>query len=227
VTSQWQLEEIKRVSRYPKVQKLVKPYKVGRLINGLKFYTVMLEEVKAFSDEDDNPLLAMAQVAKAAYLVMGDKSDLLKLETFKDARISWQKPLSSYSISEPVFLFNTKFYSLTTATGVKLDVMKRDDTKPSTRESASRTMFRDVIKRGVMTGQQMAFRRSRVRLSSAPPRKNPYSVRKNEDPGDVLGSQFLPSYTLFTPYLHPIYTLFSTFLLFLLCWLLGRLFFAP
>jgi uncharacterized protein len=45
VTSQWQLDEIKRVSCCPKVQKLVKPYEVGRLVNGLKFYTVMLEEL--------------------------------------------------------------------------------------------------------------------------------------------------------------------------------------
>lgn len=90
VTSLWQIEEIKRVSRYPKVQKLLKSYEVGRLINGLKFYTILLEElpeVNRSPDEDDNPLLAMTQAGEAAYLVTGDKNDLLNLKTFQGTQI--------------------------------------------------------------------------------------------------------------------------------------------
>jgi len=71
VTSRAQLDEIRRASRYPKLQ----PAKVGAMINNLQ-RAVVLErltiEVEA-DDPDDSFLLAMALAGNADYLVTGDR----------------------------------------------------------------------------------------------------------------------------------------------------------
>jgi putative PIN family toxin of toxin-antitoxin system len=83
VTSQWQLDEFRRVSRYPKLRKYLKPIEAGNLVNGLRHQAVLLEElpdVDLSEDPDDNPLLAMAIAGDADYLVSGDKRDVLALK---------------------------------------------------------------------------------------------------------------------------------------------------
>ncbi|HCF3515388.1 TPA: putative toxin-antitoxin system toxin component, PIN family, partial [Pseudomonas aeruginosa] len=73
VTSRMQLDEIRRASRYPKLQAILQPAKVGAMINNLQ-RAVVLErltiEVEA-DDPDDSFLLAMALAGDADYLVVG------------------------------------------------------------------------------------------------------------------------------------------------------------
>jgi putative PIN family toxin of toxin-antitoxin system len=90
VTSQWQLDEFRRVSRYPKLRKYLQPIEAGNLINGLRHQALLLEtlpEVDLSNDPDDNPLLAMAIATEADYLVSGDKRDVLALKKVGKTRI--------------------------------------------------------------------------------------------------------------------------------------------
>lgn len=81
ITSEWQLDEVRRVSRYPKLRKYLKPAEAGTLMNGLRQATVLQElpTAELSPDPDDNPILATAISGKADYLVTGDKRDLLSL----------------------------------------------------------------------------------------------------------------------------------------------------
>lgn len=90
VTSEWQLDEFRRVSRYPKLRKYLQPIEAGNLVNGLRYQALVLEalpDVDLSDDPDDNPLLAMAIAAEADYLVSGDKRDVLSLKKVGKTRI--------------------------------------------------------------------------------------------------------------------------------------------
>lgn len=70
-----QLDEIRRASRYPKLQAILQSAKVGTMINNLQ-RAVVLERlsIKAEADDpDDAFLLAMAVEGEADYLVTGDR----------------------------------------------------------------------------------------------------------------------------------------------------------
>lgn len=75
VTSRVQLEEIRRASRYPKLQAVLQPAKVGLMINNLQRALVIEALPDGFEtdDPDDAFLLAMAQAGEADYLVTGDR----------------------------------------------------------------------------------------------------------------------------------------------------------
>jgi len=90
VTSEWQLDEFRRVSRYPKLRRFIKPAEAGNLVNGLRHQATVLETlptVELSPDPDDNPVLAMAEASQAQYLVSGDKEDLLALGAIGGTRI--------------------------------------------------------------------------------------------------------------------------------------------
>jgi len=90
VTSEWQLDEFRRVSRYPKLRRFLKPAEAGNLMSGLRHQATILETlptVELSPDPDDNPVLAMAEVSQAQYLVTGDKIDLLVLGTIGGTHI--------------------------------------------------------------------------------------------------------------------------------------------
>jgi putative PIN family toxin of toxin-antitoxin system len=90
VTSAWQLDEFRRVSRYPKLRKYLQPIEAGNLINGLRHQALVLEtlpNVDLSEDPDDNPLLAMAIAGEVDYLISGDKCDVLSLRKVGKARI--------------------------------------------------------------------------------------------------------------------------------------------
>ena len=77
-----QLDELRRVTHYPKIRERLPQALAGRLINELRSVTEMIDDLPAIDisrDPWDNYLLAMAQVGKAEYLVTGDKADLLSL----------------------------------------------------------------------------------------------------------------------------------------------------
>lgn len=75
VTSQVQLDEIRRASRHPKFQASLQPAKVGAMVNNLQ-RAVILEHLTITveaDDPDDAFLLAMALASDADYLVTGDR----------------------------------------------------------------------------------------------------------------------------------------------------------
>jgi len=83
VTSTWQLGEIRRTSRYERVQKRVEPALVGRFVNLLRSYAVVVDKlprVDASPDPDDDNTIATGIAGEANYIVSGDKDDMLKLE---------------------------------------------------------------------------------------------------------------------------------------------------
>ncbi len=90
VTTEWQLDEFRRVFRYSKLRRFFKPAEVGNLVNGLRHQAAVLETlptVELSPDPDDNPVLAMAEASQAQYLVTGNKKDLLALGTIGGTHI--------------------------------------------------------------------------------------------------------------------------------------------
>lgn len=76
LTAAPQLDELTRVTRYPKIRARLKPALGGRLINELRELAVVVESllpVDVSPDPYDNYLLAIASGGEADYLVTGDK----------------------------------------------------------------------------------------------------------------------------------------------------------
>lgn len=90
ITSDEQLEEFRRVTRYPQIKARIDSSAAGTLHNELQHLAVVLRNlppVDISPDPWDNYLLSMAQVGKADFLVTGDKKDVLALKTFGVTRI--------------------------------------------------------------------------------------------------------------------------------------------
>lgn len=78
LTSSEQLDELMRVTRYPKIRERLAPALAGRLVNELRDTAVVLSAlptITASRDPWDNYLLAMAAIGSADFLVTGDKHD--------------------------------------------------------------------------------------------------------------------------------------------------------
>jgi hypothetical protein len=89
LTAAEQIEEIARVTRYPKIRARLAPALAGRLVNRLRDVAIVLEnlpKVDVASDPSDNYLLALAEAGQADFLVTGDKA-LLGLKRQKSAQI--------------------------------------------------------------------------------------------------------------------------------------------
>ena len=85
-----QLDELTRVTRYPKIRARVKPALAGRLVNDLRNIATLVEHlppVDASPDPYDNYPLSIAEGGTAHYLVTGGKSDLLALGNHAGTRI--------------------------------------------------------------------------------------------------------------------------------------------
>jgi hypothetical protein len=90
ITSEWQLSEFRRVSRYPKLRKYLIPSEAGNMINGLRYQALVLTDLPTLEvsqDPDDNPVLATAVAGEADFLVSGDKRDLLALKIIEKTKI--------------------------------------------------------------------------------------------------------------------------------------------
>jgi uncharacterized protein len=82
ITSDTQIEEFSRVTRYPAIRSRIHPAHAGRLLNAVRSLSVLLEKLPPASvsrDPHDDYLLAMAQAGEADYLVTGDKAGVLAL----------------------------------------------------------------------------------------------------------------------------------------------------
>ena len=90
LTADLQLEELRRVTRYPRIRKRLRPGHAGQLINALYELAERVEQLPAVTtspDPADNVLLAIAQAGAADYLVSGDKRHLLALKRHANAQI--------------------------------------------------------------------------------------------------------------------------------------------
>jgi putative PIN family toxin of toxin-antitoxin system len=85
VTSEAQFDELKRVSRYPKLKTILSAHRVGTMINNMSRAIVLdhlpdLPKEIEINDQNDSFLVVMAIAGGADYLVTGDlKSGLLQL----------------------------------------------------------------------------------------------------------------------------------------------------
>lgn len=82
LSTEEQVEEFKRVTRYAKIRSRLTPSLAGRLINNLSILCVMVDRLPRLDispDPHDDYLLALAEKGQADYLVTGDKADLLAL----------------------------------------------------------------------------------------------------------------------------------------------------
>jgi putative PIN family toxin of toxin-antitoxin system len=90
LTAAPQLDELMRVTRYPKIRARLKPALAGRLVNDLRELAEMVETlppVEASPDPYDNYLLSIACGGEADYLVTGDKAGLLALGSHAGTKI--------------------------------------------------------------------------------------------------------------------------------------------
>jgi putative PIN family toxin of toxin-antitoxin system len=85
VTSTAQLDELRRVSRYPKLKTLLPAHRVGTMVNNMQRATVLgalpkLPDALQINDPNDAFLVAMAIDSEADYVVTGDRrAGLLQL----------------------------------------------------------------------------------------------------------------------------------------------------
>jgi uncharacterized protein len=80
ITSDAQLEEFSRVTRYPGIRGRIHRSQAGRMVNALRSLSVLLEQLptaRVSRDPHDDYVVAMAEAGEADYLVTGDKAGVL------------------------------------------------------------------------------------------------------------------------------------------------------
>jgi putative PIN family toxin of toxin-antitoxin system len=90
ISSEEQLEEFRRVTRYPRLERFLDPATAGTMVNAVRALAVLtgpLPRVDASPDPADNFLLAMAVTGKADLLVTGDGKHLMSPRRHADTRI--------------------------------------------------------------------------------------------------------------------------------------------
>lgn len=93
VTSMAQLDELRRVSRYPKLKTILPAHRVGTMVNNMQRAIVLgtlppLPDGMDLNDPNDTFLLTMALASEADYLVTGDRrAGLLQRGTVGRTRI--------------------------------------------------------------------------------------------------------------------------------------------
>ena len=93
VTSRLQLDELRRVSRYPRLKAILPNHRIGTMINNLD-RAIVLDQLPALpdgvesTDPDDDFLLGMVLASDADFLVIGDRRvGLPQCGSFQRARI--------------------------------------------------------------------------------------------------------------------------------------------
>jgi len=94
VTSERQLDEIRRVSRYPRLAARVRPHEFGRLVGRMRRHAIVLPDLPSIHvspDPDDDAIVATALAGGATWLVTGDAGHLLALGNFEAITIASPK----------------------------------------------------------------------------------------------------------------------------------------
>lgn len=89
-SSDAQLEEFARVTRYPHLKQIISVAEAGKLMNelrGLARVYLRVPRVSVSVDPGDNFLFALSRRAGADYLVTGDKSGVLAVKRFGSCRV--------------------------------------------------------------------------------------------------------------------------------------------
>lgn len=90
ISSFEQLDEFRRVTRYERIQKYLRPAIAGTMLNRIRALAELvspLPRTDICADPADNYLLAMAAHGRADYLATGDGRHLLSLRTYGNTRI--------------------------------------------------------------------------------------------------------------------------------------------
>ena len=90
LTAALQLDELREVTRYPKISERIKATTAGRLMNDLRKVAVLVDPlltVDVSRDPFDNYLLGIALGGEADYLVSGDKPGLLRLGRYEATKV--------------------------------------------------------------------------------------------------------------------------------------------
>jgi uncharacterized protein len=85
-----QLEELRDVTRRPKIAGLIGRAAAGRLVNQIALLAEMPEKlppIERSRDPRDDFLVALCEAGEADWLATGDKADLLVLERHRGTRI--------------------------------------------------------------------------------------------------------------------------------------------
>jgi uncharacterized protein len=96
VTSEWQLAEFRRVSRYPQIRTRVPARLAGHFVNTARLTAVVLENLEPISispDPDDDFIIATAVTGKADALATGDTAHVLMLQKVGQVRIMTARAL--------------------------------------------------------------------------------------------------------------------------------------
>lgn len=97
VTSDVQIEEFSRVTRYPAIRSRIQQVQAGRMLNAVRSLSLMLETLPAVAvsrDPHDDYLFAMAQASEADYLVTGDKAGVLAVRKHGKTQILTARKLA-------------------------------------------------------------------------------------------------------------------------------------
>ncbi|MDE0027299.1 MAG: putative toxin-antitoxin system toxin component, PIN family [Spirochaetaceae bacterium] len=97
ITSELQLDEFRRVTRYRKLRRYLKPHEVGTLVRGVRARASIvsdLPDIDLVDDPGDNLVLATALAGDADYLVTGDRRHLLHLKKVRQTRILTARELA-------------------------------------------------------------------------------------------------------------------------------------
>ena len=73
ITSEWQMDEFRSVSRYPELRAYLKSADAGNLVNGLRREATVFAQMSTVvlsPDPNDNPVLAMALAARTDWMAM-------------------------------------------------------------------------------------------------------------------------------------------------------------
>ncbi len=90
VSSKLQIDELIRVTRYPKLRTRIQPAVAGRLVNEVRHLALCIDTLKPVdvsNDPYDNFLLSLARGGKVDFLVTGDKNHLLSLIKYEGTSI--------------------------------------------------------------------------------------------------------------------------------------------
>ena len=90
ISSEEQLKEFGRVTRYPRLERFLNQATAGTMVNEVRALAALtgpLPRIDISPDPADNFLLAMAVAGKADFLVTGDAMHLLSLERHGNTRI--------------------------------------------------------------------------------------------------------------------------------------------